>query len=84
MTTPATRDVTDVAPVRGADVIPGDRLYTDHGWSRPITHFVTPPAGSFAATFFGEGVRIPFADDQPIFWPIASGATVAIKARRDA
>lgn len=74
--------VADVTPVQGRDVIPGDRLWTEHGWSAQITHFVTPPPGSFAARYFGEGTRIPFHGAQPLKQPLAPGALVAVKTRQ--
>ncbi|MFE9099923.1 hypothetical protein [Actinomadura geliboluensis] len=77
-----TRTVSDITPVKGSQVIPGDRLWTGTGFTAEITHFVTPPADSFACAMFGgEGVRIPFHGAQPIMWPIAPTRPVAIKTR---
>lgn len=74
--------LTDVVTVKGSDIVPGDRLHTRHGFSAEITHFDTPPAGSFACEMFGgPGVRIPFHGEQPIMWPIAPAAKVDIKKR---
>ena len=73
--------VADVTPVRGADVIQGDRLWTGNGFTAEITHFDTPPPGSFACAIWGEGVRVPFHGDQPIMWPIDPAAPTAIKTR---
>ncbi|NEA21542.1 hypothetical protein [Actinomadura bangladeshensis] len=79
-----TQTAADVTPVMGADVIPGDRLWTGTGFTAEITHFVTPPAQSFACATWGQGVRIPFHGTQPIMWPIAPARLVGIKTRKAA